>query len=269
MMRSLWTASSGMIAQQMNVDVISNNLANVSTVGYKKNRLEFKDALYDTLSRAYTINGTGKPVSLQVGYGCIPVATVKNYSIGNLEKTDNMYDLAIQGDGFFTVSGPNSQILFTRDGGFKMALNPDGTRGLKTTDGYSVLDSNGQPINFDATVNQVYIGTDGAISYTDNTSINVTSTGLTLGVVKFVNEQGLESVGKNFLTQTSVSGNPVPNANLGTNSIINQGYLENSNVQVVEEMVKLIVAQRAYEVNSKAIQSSDEMLGLANNLRRG
>lgn len=266
MMRSLWTAGSGMVAQQLNVDVISNNLSNVNTTGYKKERVEFKDMLYDTLNRAYLLDGKGKPVNLQVGHGTAAVATVRSFQSGNLEKTDNPLDLAIDGDGFFTVLGPKGDTVYTRDGSFKISVTDNGNM-LTTADGYPVLDEAGVEITLDFDLSKLNISPEGELSYMDENGV-IVPLGQKLGIVKFPNRYGLESIGSNFYTSNSASGQAVPDAEMGTVSNVKQYYLESSNVQVVEEMVKLIVAQRAYEINSKAIQSSDDMLGIANNLKR-
>jgi flagellar basal-body rod protein FlgG len=248
------------------VDVISNNLANVNTTSYKKERAEFKDLLYATLDRAYVLDGKGKPVNLQVGHGVTAAATVKNFDTGNLEKTDNPLDLAIDGEGFFMALGPKGDVVYTRDGSFKVSMTEEGKM-LTTSDGYPILDDTWNTIILDMDVSDLNIDTDGTLSYMD-ADRNTVPLGQKIGLVKFPNKHGLESIGSNFYAWTSASGDPVPDAEEGTMSIINQRFLEASNVQVVEEMVKLIVAQRAYEVNSKAIQSADEMLGMANNLRR-
>jgi flagellar basal-body rod protein FlgG len=266
MMRALWTAGSGMKAQQLNVDVISNNLSNVNTTGYKKERLEFKDMLYDTLNRAYLLDGVGNPVNLQVGHGTAPVATLKSFQNGNLEKTDNPLDFAIDGDGFFTVLGPKGNIVYTRDGSFKISISDNGNM-ITTSDGYPVLDESGVEIILDFDVSRLNVTPEGEISYTDENGV-VVPLGQRLGIVKFSNRHALESVGNNFYSNNSASGEAVTDEEMGVRSNVMQYYLESSNVQVVEEMVKLIVAQRAYEINSKAIQSADEMLGIANNLKR-
>lgn len=267
MMRALWTAGGGMKAQQMNVDVISNNLANVNTTGYKKERLEFKDMLYQTLDRAHILENGGKPVNLQVGHGVSPVATVKNFSTGNLERTENPLDIAIEGEGFFTVMGPNGQVVFTRDGSFKTSVTDQGNK-LTTSDGHSLLDENGNEIYINVDMSSVNISAEGDLSYYDEDIGMMVPLGQRIGVVKFPNAYGLESVGSNFYSQNSASGEPFLNSEAPQRSNVKQYYLEASNVQVVEEMVKLIVAQRAYEVNSKSIQSADDMLAMANNLKR-
>lgn len=266
MMRALWTAASGMKAQQFNVDVISNNLANVNTTGYKKERAEFKDLLYDTINQAYSLNGSGKPVNLQVGYGTEAVATVKDQEPGNLESTNNPLDFAIDGDAYFMVKGPNGETLYTRDGSLKLSLSDGGSK-LTTSDGYPILDDSGNEINLNVDVSKLSVSPNGELSYMDESGA-MQSMGQNIGLVKFVNRNGLESIGKNFFKKTSASGDAVADSELGTKSTLRQDFLESSNVQVVEEMVKLIVAQRAYEVNSKSIQSADEMLQMANNLRR-
>ncbi|KNY27329.1 flagellar basal-body rod protein FlgG [Pseudobacteroides cellulosolvens] len=266
MMRALWTAGGGMQAQQFNVDVISNNLANVNTTGYKKERAEFKDLLYETVNRAYMLEGTGKPVNLQVGHGAAPVATVKNFSSGNLEKTENALDFAINGDAFFTIRSATGEAVFTRDGSFKLSVTDQGNM-LTTSDGLQVLDDAGNPIILNIDTAKLNVTSSGELTYIDENGATA-SLGQKIAMVKFPNKQGLESIGNNLFRQNSASGAPVLDEELAERSSLQQGYLESSNVQVVEEMVKLIVAQRAYEINSKAIQSADEMLGLANNLRK-
>lgn len=266
MMRALWTAGSGMIAQQLNVDVISNNLSNVNTAGYKKERVEFKDMLYETLNRASNLDGEGRPVNLQVGHGTAPVATVKSFQMGNLEKTDSPLDFALDGDGFFTVRGPKGEPVYTKDGSFKLSVSEDGNF-LTTSDGYPVLDDAGGEIYLDFDISKLIVGDDGELGYVDNDGI-VLPLGQRFGIAKFANRYGLENIGGNFYVNNSATGQPVPDGEMGQRTNIKQYFLESSNVQVVEEMVKLIVAQRAYEINSKAIQTSDDMLGMANNLKR-
>lgn len=267
MMRALWTAGIGMMAQQLNVDVISNNLANVNTTGFKKERVEFKDLIYETIERAYSLENGGKPVNLQVGHGVTAVATVKDYATGNLERTDNPLDIAINGEGLFAVKGPKGDVVYTRDGSFKISNDPEGNK-LTTSDGYAILDETGNEIFLNVDLTKLIISNTGELSYMDSVTNSVVSLGQNIGIFKFTNRYGLESTGNNFLTPTSASGNAIPDAEFGQRSSLQQSFLESSNVQVVEEMVKLIIAQRAYEINSKAIQSSDEMLGMANNLRR-
>lgn len=267
MMRALWTAASGMSAQQLNVDVISNNLSNVNTTGYKKQRVEFRDLLYETLSRASVLEGQGKPVNLQVGHGVTPTSTVTTYTMGNLEKTDNPLDFAIDGEGFFAVRNANGETVYTRDGSFKISIN-DGEAILVTSEGYPVLDDGDNEINLTGIdINRLSVGAHGELSYIDGDNV-VQPLGQTIKIVQFPNRDGLLKIGSNFVSPSSASGEPVLEAEVEKPSMIMQGFLESSNVQVVEEMIRLIVAQRAYEINSKSVQTADDMLGIANNLKR-
>lgn len=266
MMRSLWTSASGMIAQQFNVDVISNNLSNVNTTAYKTERAEFKDLFYETLDRAYVVQEKGKPVNLQVGHGTAVVSTVRNFGDGNTEKTENPLDFAITGEAFFMVRSPRGDIAYTRDGSFKLSVTEDGGK-LTTSEGYPVLDDSGNDIILNTDVSKLTISPEGELITTDSAGA-ATPLGQKLGLVKFANKAGLEAIGSGMYMQNSASGQAVADSDMGTKSTLLQGFLESSNVKVVEEMVKLIIAQRAYEVNSKAIQSSDEMLAMANNLKR-
>ena len=266
-MRALWTAGLGMQAQQMNVDVISNNLSNVNTTAFKKDKVEFKDLFYENIRTAYNSNSQGKPVNLEVGHGVYPAGTVKSYEEGNMEHTENPLDIAINGPGFFTVRGADSNTYYTRDGSFKLSVGDDGTK-LVTTEGDSVLDDSGNEIFLnDISTSNLTIDQSGAITYKDSSGITQ-ALGQTIGIFNFTNPAGLESKGKNLLAITSASGEPIANADASEKSKLEQGYLETSNVKVVEEMVKLITAQRAYEINSKAVQSADDMLQMANNLKK-
>jgi len=267
MMRALYSAALGMKAQQTNVDVISNNLANVNTVSFKKDKAEFKDLLYVTLSRADVVAGDGKPVNLQIGHGTTISAITKNFSTGNLERTENPLDLAVQGEGFFVVSTPNGP-RYTRDGAFKVS-NADGQIKLVTSDGYAVLAEGDTEIVLPETaISNITIDDSGRITYKDAEG-QIQDSGFKIKIVKFINPQGLLAEGSNLYSPSVASGEPVSEEESeGTKSRILQGFLEMSNVQVVEEMVKLIVAQRAYEINSKAIQTADDMLSMANNLKR-
>lgn len=261
MIRALWTAATGMEAQQLNIDVISNNLANVNTTGFKKSRVDFQDLLYQTILPAGTsaAQGAQVPTGVQVGLGTQYAATQKVFTQGDYQQSDNPLDVVIEGDGFFQVIQPNGVTAFTRDGSFKK----DSTGRLVTSDGFALDPEIVIPSNATA----VSVGLDGTVSATIPNEAP-RELGKIL-IAKFSNPAGLSSSGRNLLTKTSSSGDPtvdVPGTNgLGT---IQSGFLEMSNVKVVEEMVNMIVAQRAYEVNSKAIQTADEMLNIANNLRR-
>lgn len=271
MMRSLWTAASGMNAQQLNVDTISNNISNVNTTGYKKERLEFKSLLYQTMQRASLDEAdTGKPVNLQVGLGVKPIATSRIFSQGNLERTENKTDVAIEGQGFFMIRSGEDEVTYSRDGNFKVSVNGDGQNNLVTSEGYYVLSTDGEPINIPSTVavDDIIIAQDGSVAYTDENG-EQQNLGVKLGIVQFPNPQGLEAIGGNLYAKTSASGEPILEIDGGVKlSTIAQGFREMANVNIADEMVNLIVAQRAYELNSKAITTSDEMLQQANNLKR-
>lgn len=267
MIRALWTAASGMKAQQLNVDVISNNLSNVNTTGYKKQRVEFKDLLYETLEQSDLIDGMGKPVNLQVGHGVTPSATVTAYTMGNLERTESPLDFAINGEGFFTVRDHNGELIYTRDGSLKVSIS-NGEAHLVTSDGYAVLDEGDSEIILtDINVEELSVNSLGELTYIDENQIPQ-PLGQNFKIVRFPNREGLLNIGSNFVKPSAASGEPVSEIELQQRSSIMQRFVESSNVQVVEEMVKLIVAQRAYEVNSKSVQTADEMLSMANNLRR-
>jgi len=272
MMRSLWTAASGMTAQQTNVDLIANNLANVNTAGFKKERMEFKSLLYQTMSRATVDPGTGfvGPSNLQVGLGVRPIATTRIFEMGNLERTENNLDFAINGPAFFAIQRNLDTIAFTRDGNFRLSVG-DGGLMLVTAEGFPVLDIDDEPIIIpdDVNVSTMSVQDDGTILFTaaDGT---IEDLGLQIALVQFPNVQGLEAIGNNLFLATAASGEPMLESDGETVQISNvlQGFIEMSNVQLAEEMVRLIIAQRAYEINSRAIQASDDMLQQANNLRR-
>ena len=169
-MRALWTAGLGMTGQQFNVDVIANNLANVNTVGYKKERVEFKDLIYENINSAYSYNGGGRPVNLQVGHGAYPVATVKSYSTGNFERTENPLDFAIDGPGFFVVRGAQGKPVYTKDGSFKVSLGEEGSK-LVTSDGYTVLDDAGNDIFINVDINNLSVSGTGELMYIDENGV--------------------------------------------------------------------------------------------------
>lgn len=260
MLRALYSAASGMQSQQMNLDVISNNLANVNTTGFKKSKIEFQDLLYQSTRSAGAEQGNGTllPTGLQVGHGSKPVSTSRVFTNGELTQTGERLDLAIQGDGFFEVQLADGSKAYTRDGAFK--TTSDGR--VTTSDGL-VVQSGFQPIPVGTT--QVNVSSDGQVTLNGANGAQ----SFRLQLVRFTNPAGLEAAGKNLFKETASSGS-AELGNAGENGYgeIAQGYLELSNVKVVEEMVNLIIAQRAYEVNAKAVQASDEMMNLSNNLRR-
>lgn len=266
MMRALWTSSTGMKSQQTNIDIISNNLSNVNTTAYKGQRAEFKDLLYVTMKENNRNDGVGRPVNLEVGHGVGMVATTRDFKTGGLIETQNNLDLAIQGKGFFKIQLPDGSINYTRDGSFKISVD-ENTSSLVTSDGYTVLDENDKPITIPPDASDINIDELGNITIKDAAGLSGDTT-IRLGFVDFVNPSGLLSAGKNLYIATPASGTPNDILSTDMKSSIVQGYLEASNVQVVDEMVKMITAQRAYEINSKAITTSDEMLQTANNLKR-
>jgi flagellar basal-body rod protein FlgG len=259
MLRALYSSAAGMQSQQTNLDVISNNLANVNTTGFKKNKAEFQDLLYQTSRAAGADQGAGNqlPTGLQIGHGSQLVATSKVFTMGELTQTGERLDVAIQGDGFFEVQLPNGSKAYTRDGALKTAS--DGR--VTTTDGLA-LQGGFQPIPTGTT--SVVIAPSGEVT---TNGANGSQT-FRVQLVRFANPAGLESIGRNLYRETQASGT-AEIGNPGENGLgeLQQGYLELSNVKVVEEMVKLIIAQRAYEVNSKAVQAADEMMQISNNLR--
>lgn len=262
MIRSLWTAASGMMAQQLNIDVISNNLANVNTAGFKKSRADFQDLLYQTIKSpgAASSADTQVPTGIQVGLGTRPVAVQKLFMQGDFQQTGAELDMAIEGSGFFQITEPNGEVAYTRAGAFKL----DGEGRVVTSDGYPMEPE----ITLPADAISVEIGADGTISVFQAGSTTPTEVG-TVQLANFSNPAGLKSLGKNLFARTPSSGEAavgIPGENgLGA---ISQGFLEMSNVSIVDEMVNMIVGQRAYEVNSKAITTADEMLQTATNLRR-
>lgn len=271
MVRSLWTAATGMIAQQVNLDTIANNLSNVNTTGYKTQVNEFKTLLYQTLqTRTTTANGAQKPTSAQVGLGVRNSAITSIFKTGNLLASERDTSFAIDGKGFFAVRGADGNTYYTRNGNLNFTLGITGNM-LTNSDGLPVLDTNGNPIILDERfiLSQVKVSADGTLCYPDENN-NPQSMGITIGLFQFNNPNGLERLADSLYAQSAASGQPIneaTNPDVEKSKVI-QGYLEGSNVQVADEMVNMIVAQRAYEMNSKAIQASDEMLQQANNLRR-
>jgi len=265
MMRALWTAATGMTGQQMNVDTISNNLSNVNTTAFKKDRVEFKDLVYSQMSRGYNIDSGDSPAPMQVGFGAAPGATLKDFSVGSFSASENPTDMAIDGPGFFTVQNGNGEILYTRDGSFKVSTIDD-ERVLVNSQGYPVLDDSGEIIELgENTVDNMIVAPDGIISF--NIDGVITESDFRIGLVQFANPSGLENIGNNNYRATEAAGSPVWETDENRSTLM-QNYLEGSNVDLVDEMVNLIVAQRAYEINSKIVQASDDMLGQANNIKR-
>jgi len=262
MIRSLYTAATGMIAQQTQIDVTSHNIANVNTIGYKKNRAEFADLFYQVSEYAGTSTSdtSVSPTGIEVGLGARPTAITKQFSQGNFKETGNKLDMAITGDGFFQIELPNGQIGYTRNGAFKL----DGNGQIVNSDGYKLLPEITIPEN----ATQINIGTDGTISAKLAGETEPIQLGK-LELANFINPAGLHSLGNNNYINTIASGDPIiSTAGVDGLGQIRQGFVEMSNVQLVEEMTDLITGQRAYEANSKAITTSDEMLQTVNQLKR-
>lgn len=273
MVRSLWSAASGMIAQQTNVDTIANNLANVNTNGYKTEVAEFKSLLYQNLqSKTTSANGENKPISAQVGLGVRNSAITSVFKQGPLVASSSTTAFAIQGNGFFAVKGEDGKTYYTRNGNFNFNTGTGKNIVLSNSDGLPVLDTAGKTISLDTTkyvASKITVDSEGRICYPDKSG-NAQPIGIKLGTYQFSNPAGLEKKGDTLYGVTAASGtalNEATNINLDKSSIV-QGYLEGSGVEVVDEMVNMIVAQRAYELNSKAITTSDTMMEQANNLKR-
>ncbi len=260
MLRGLWSAASGMSAQKLNIDVIANNLANVSTVGFKKSRNDFQDLMYQTIRQAGSISSDGSqiPTGIQIGMGAMPVSVQKIFLQGDFQQTANELDMVIEGRGFFKVIS-NGEDRYTRAGNFK--LDSEG----------NVVTPNGDKLQPEMTIPtetvSVSIDADGTVTAFDPEGV-----GTSLGVIElysFSNPAGLYSIGHNLYKETDASGEAIsgtPGSD-GMGTIV-QGYVEMSNVDVVEEMVAMIMAQRAYELNSKAIKTADDMMSIANNIKR-
>lgn len=263
-MKAMWSAASGMKGLQLKIDTISNNLANVNTVGFKKQRLEFKDMMYESLAGNTYQNGEGRPVGLEIGHGVLPSATARSFTNGSYEQTGNELDVAINGDGFLVVNDQNGEPRYTRDGSFKISV-VDGSAFLTTSDGYYVQGDGGD-IELGENIAKIDIDKSGNVLVTRADEDEPENIGQILRV-RFVNPAGLEGLGQNFYKETVASGEAIDLQD-GEGGELWQGYVETSNVDVVEEMINLITAQRAYEVNSKTIQTADSMLELASNLKR-
>jgi len=262
MIRALYTAATGLQAQQFNTDVIANNIANANTPGFKRDRINFQDLLYQTFRRAgqSTLSGSMVPSSLRVGHGVRPISTQKIFLVGAAQQTGNPLDMMINGDGFFQVTMADGSAAFTRDGGFKV----DASGNMVTSDGLLIEPA----ITIPADATRVDVATDGTVSVligADNTLSQVGQ----IQLVRFQNPAGLEAVGQNLFKQTDASGDPV-SGSPGEEGFgqIAQGFIEMSNVSIVDELVNLIVAQRAFETNSRAVSVADQLLSIANNLGR-
>ena len=262
MMRSLWSAATGMKGQELNIDVISNNLSNVTTTGFKKNRVDFQDLMYQTLKEpgAPIATGNSYPVGIQLGHGVRPVAVQKLFSQGEFQQTEHPLDVVIEGKGFFQIQLPNGDTAYSRDGAWKLDANGH----VVTSDGYTVLPGFVMPQNAIG----INITPSGLLAVKLPNQVDLEILGQ-IETADFINPAGLKAIGRNLFIPTGSSGDPVVGIP-GTQELgeIAQGFIEMSNVKVVEEMVNMIVAQRSYEINSKAMQTADEMMRLASNVKR-
>jgi len=262
MIRSLWTAATGMQAQSTNIDVVANNLANVNTVGFKKSRVDFQDLLYDTLQPAGvdSSDSTEVPTGVQLGHGTRVVAVTKMFSPGEYVNTKNELDIAIGGDGFYQILMPEGTTGYTRAGNF----NLDSQGRIVTADGFLLEPQ----ISVPSDAVSISVGLDGTVTVLQAGETQATEVG-TIELARFVNPSGLRNIGKNLYLPTEASGDAIT-GRAGENGLgyCEQGYLEMSNVSVVDEMVSMITAHRAYELNSKIVMVSDEMLQMSNNVKR-
>lgn len=262
MIRALFSSATGMQAQETNIDVIANNLANVNTTGYKKSRADFQDLVYQYLVEpgAPTSQNTQNPSGIQVGLGVRPAAVQKVFAQGDLTSTGNQLDVAIEGDGFFQIQLPDGGTAYSRAGSFKL----DSSGQMVTSDGYA-LDPG---LTMPADTMAITIGRDGTVSATQPGSPTPTQVGQ-ITAVRFPNNAGLRAVGQNLYEETESSGTPTQGV-FSENGFgrLQQGFLESSNVSVVEQVVSMITAQRAYEASSKGISAADDMMGQALNLKR-
>lgn len=262
MIRGLYTAATGMNSMQHQIDVTSNNIANVNTTGFKQDRAEFQDLMYETLNytAGQTSQTTTNPTGIDIGLGVRISGIQKNFNEGDLKLTSNTFDLAIEGDGFFQIIQPNGETAYTRNGAFK--LNTEGT--IVNGNGYELSPQIVVPDN----VTKLTVGKDGVVTATDPTTGDVVNLGQ-ITIADFINPSGLTPLGESLFMQSDASGevlvgNPT-DAQFGS---VRQGMIELSNVKLVNEMVDLITAQRAYEANSKAITTTDGMLDTVNRLKR-
>lgn len=261
MIRALWTAATGMQSQQVNMDVIANNLANVNSSGFKKSRADFQDILYQTSRAAGTgVDGGEVPTGIQVGLGSRVASVQKIFTTGDFQQTENELDLAIEGQGFFQVTLPDGNEAYTRSGAFKK----DSTGKLVTSDGYPMTPE----IVIPEGATSITIGKNGTVDVILDGEDTPTEVG-NIELIRFGNPSGLKSLGRNLYAETPTTGNPLS----GTPGeegfgMLSQGFLEGSNVNIMEEMVNMIAGQRAYEVNSKAIKTADEMLQMTTQLIR-
>ncbi len=262
MIRALFTAATGLQAQQMNIDVIANNIANANTPGFKRDRLNFQDLLYQTFRRAgqQTLTGSMVPNSLRVGHGVRPIATQKLFMTGAAQQTGNPLDIMIAGEGFFQVTMSDGSVAYSRDGTFKI----DGDGNIVTADGLFAEPA----ITIPADAIRIEVSNDGTVAVQLGSDSVLTPVGQ-FQLVRFQNPAGLETIGQNLFKETEASGDPIVGSpgEEGYGQTV-QGFIEASNVSIVDELIELIIAQRAFETNSRAVDVADQLLNIANNLAR-
>lgn len=262
MIRALYTASTGMIGMQTQIDTTSNNIANVNTIGYKKQRAEFADLFYQSMQYAGTATSetTIAPTGIEVGLGVRPTSIAKHFTQGSPKETGNNLDILITGKGFFQIELPDGNIAYTRSGSFKL----DNEGNIVNSEGYKLVPN----ITIPEDTTKINIGTDGTISVVQANAAELNILGQ-IETTTFINPAGLHSLGDNLYINTNASGDPI-NGTPGNEGfgMLRQGFIEMSNVKLVEEMTDLITGQRAYEANSKTIQTADSMLQTVNNLKR-
>ncbi len=261
MTRSMWISATGMMAQQLNIDVIANNLANVNTTGFKKSRVDFEDLMYQKLSVTNNFNSPEQQnIPVEVGLGVRSTGVPKIHTNGSLQQTQNELDLAIEGDGFFQVVLPDGEIGYTRAGNFRK--DADGY--IATPDGFYLEPS----LQIPDDAEEFFVSAAGAVSVSRVGTATIEEIGQ-IYLADFPNPAGLNNKGRNVSVETGASGQPYESTpGVDGSGTLAQGYLEGSNVDIAEEMINMIIAQRAYEINSKAIQTSDELLSMTNNLKR-
>ena len=263
MLRAFHTSATGMNAQQLILDNTSNNLANLNTTGFKRTQIDFQDLLYSTLRQPGEISTAGQqvPTGIQIGNGVRVAGTTRLFTTGALEATGNSYDMAIEGDGFFQITNPGGGVRYTRDGAFRL----NASNQLVTSDGYQVSPN----LTFPSDTTAIAVGTDGTITATTSGAPTAPTTVGKLTLARFANPAGLSGEGRNLFAETAASGTPqTVTPGLNGAGILKNSFLERANVEVVQEMVNLIQAQRAYEFNTKAVKTADEMLSYTNDLVR-
>lgn len=264
-MKAMWSAASGMKNLQLQIDTTANNLANVRTYGFKSQRMEFKDIMYERISVPDKVEEDGRPVPIEIGHGVLAGATLRSFVQGPLTQTENDTDLAMNGEHFYKVIDNVGNVRYTRDGSFKISTDEDGLT-LVTTEGYFLQGLDGR-INLGNDVEKFTVDLEGNVLVKrigEETEEQIA----TISLNKFVNPAGLEAVGRNLYKVSASSGPAIEGLEEGDDTQIWQGYIENSNVQIVDEMINLITAERAYEINAKAIQTADRLMEIANTLKR-